>query len=79
VAVLLAVLGLSVALAPEKVPGLILPDSPEAAQAMESMGMDEVGSTGMPMDEKGAMPMDEKGTTGMPMPERDAMPVDEGG
>ena len=45
IAVLLAVLGLSVALAPEKVPGLTVPGSPEAAQAMDAMGMDD-GSTG---------------------------------
>ena len=39
VAVLLLVLGLAVALVPDKVPGLTLPDSPAAAQAMDSMGM----------------------------------------
>ena len=37
---LLAVLGLAVAFAPEDVPGLTIPDSPEAAQAMEAMGME---------------------------------------
>jgi predicted metal-binding membrane protein len=37
-AVLLAVLGIMVAFAPEDVPGLTVPDSPEAAQAMEAMG-----------------------------------------
>ncbi len=40
IAVLLAVLGLAVAFAPEDVPGLTLPDSPEAAEAMEAMGME---------------------------------------
>ena len=33
------VLGLSVAFVPENVPGLTLPGSPEAAQAMKAMGM----------------------------------------
>jgi predicted metal-binding membrane protein len=48
IAVLLAVLGIAVAFAPEDVPGLTLPDSPEAAQAMEAMGMEgEEGSMGM--------------------------------
>jgi hypothetical protein len=41
VAVLLVVLGLAVALAPEQVPGLTLPDSPQAEGAMNSMGMEE--------------------------------------
>jgi predicted metal-binding membrane protein len=45
IAVLLVVLGLGVAFAPEKVPGLTLPDSPEAHSAMQSMGMDG-GSAG---------------------------------
>jgi predicted metal-binding membrane protein len=45
IAVLLVVLGLGVAFAPEDVPGLILPDSPEAARAMDSMGMDEGGGS----------------------------------
>jgi predicted metal-binding membrane protein len=40
IAVVLLVLGLAVAFAPEDVPGLTLPDSPEAAQAMEAMGME---------------------------------------
>ena len=39
VAVVLLVLGISVAFAPERVPGLTLPTSPEARSAMESMGM----------------------------------------
>ncbi|HEY7150515.1 MAG TPA: DUF2182 domain-containing protein, partial [Solirubrobacterales bacterium] len=41
IAVLLVALGLGVAFAPESVPGLTLPDSPEAANAMKAMGMDE--------------------------------------
>jgi predicted metal-binding membrane protein len=43
IAVLLVVLGLAVAFAPERVPGLVLPDSPEAAQAMKAMGMESGG------------------------------------
>jgi predicted metal-binding membrane protein len=38
IAVLLVVLGLSVALGPERVPGLVIPDSSGAMQAMEAMG-----------------------------------------
>jgi predicted metal-binding membrane protein len=44
IAVLLIALGLMVAFAPEDVPGLTLPDSPEAQAAMGQMGMDS--STG---------------------------------
>jgi hypothetical protein len=40
IAVLLVVLGLAVAFAPEAVPGLVLPDSPAAMRAMKSMEMD---------------------------------------
>jgi predicted metal-binding membrane protein len=55
IALVLLVLGLAVAFAPEDVPGLTLPDSPEAAQAMESMGMEGgAGSTEME-DEAGSM------------------------
>ena len=39
IAILLLVLGLSVAFVPENVPGLTLPGSPEAEQAMKAMGM----------------------------------------
>jgi predicted metal-binding membrane protein len=39
VASLLIVLGIAVAFAPGRVPGLTLPDSPQAAGAMQSMGM----------------------------------------
>ena len=42
IALLLVVLGLAVTIAPEDVPGLTLPDSPQAAQAMEAMGMEEM-------------------------------------
>ena len=45
VALLLLVLGLSVAFTPENVPGLTLPGSPEAMKAMETMGME--GGSGM--------------------------------
>ncbi len=39
IALLLLVLGLSVAFVPENVPGLTLPGSPDAVQAMKAMGM----------------------------------------
>jgi predicted metal-binding membrane protein len=55
IAILLLVLGLAVAFAPEDVPGLVLPDSPEAARAMEAMGMEsEEGTGGMEGIEQGA-------------------------
>jgi predicted metal-binding membrane protein len=49
IAVLLLVLGLSVAFSAESVPGLTLPDSPEATRAMRAMGMQpgEAGDSGM--------------------------------
>ncbi len=69
VAVLLVVLGLAVAFVPDKVPGLTLPDSPAAAQAMDSMGMHDSSSGGSMNDQKmpsrGGMNGDEKG---MPAP-----------
>jgi predicted metal-binding membrane protein len=40
IAVLLLALGLAVAISAEDVPGLVLPDSPEAMRAMEAMGME---------------------------------------
>jgi predicted metal-binding membrane protein len=47
IAVLLIVLGLGVAFASDQVPGLTLPNSPEAAKAMDSMGMgDSSGGNG---------------------------------
>jgi predicted metal-binding membrane protein len=44
VAALLVVLGLAVAFVPDQVPGLTLPNSPEAARAMEAMGMQQSSS-----------------------------------
>jgi hypothetical protein len=38
--VLLAALGIALALAPEDVPGLTVPGSPDAAPAMKEMGME---------------------------------------
>jgi predicted metal-binding membrane protein len=46
IAVLLVALGIAVAFAPEDVPGLTLPDSPEATRAMEAMGMEEEPGAG---------------------------------
>jgi predicted metal-binding membrane protein len=54
IAVLLLVLGLAVAFSSEDVPGLTLPDSPEAAQAMDAMGMEE-GAMGEGAMGEGAM------------------------
>jgi predicted metal-binding membrane protein len=56
VAVLLVVLGIAVAFAPDRVPGLTLPGSPQAARAMQSMGMhggamDDQSATGQPRQE----------------------------
>jgi predicted metal-binding membrane protein len=50
IAVLLLALGLAVAFTPSDVPGLTLPNSAEARQAMQSMGMedDSMGSGGSP-------------------------------
>ena len=50
IAVLLVVLGLAVALAPEDVPGLTLPDSAAAMHGMESMGMESGQSDSMGKD-----------------------------
>jgi predicted metal-binding membrane protein len=52
VAILLVVLGLAVAFVPEKVPGLTLPNSPEAAQAMDSMGVHDSSSGGGSMSDQ---------------------------
>jgi predicted metal-binding membrane protein len=69
IAVVLVVLGIGVAFAPEDVPGLTLPDSPEAAQAMEAMGMEgeegPMGTEGESMEEEsmggsGGATMDDK-------------------
>jgi predicted metal-binding membrane protein len=49
VALLLVALGIAVAFAPDRVPGLTLPDSPQAAGAMRSMGMDGGATRGEAM------------------------------
>jgi predicted metal-binding membrane protein len=56
VAVLLLALGLAVAFAPERVPGLTLPDSPEAAKAMEGMSMDDDAKPAEKSMDNDAMP-----------------------
>jgi predicted metal-binding membrane protein len=58
VAVLLAVLAVAVAVAPEHVPGLTIPGSPAAMEAMERMGTESMEpARPMPMeDATGAMP-----------------------
>jgi predicted metal-binding membrane protein len=62
IAILLAVLGLAVAFAPEDVPGLTIPGSPEAMRAMEAMGMeDEEGSMGGGSMEGESMEMEGEG------------------
>jgi predicted metal-binding membrane protein len=56
IAVLLLALGLGVAFTPSDVPGLTLPDSAEARQAMQSMGMEgesmDHGGSGGAMDDE---------------------------
>jgi predicted metal-binding membrane protein len=74
IAMLLVVLGLAVAFFAEDVPGLTLPNSPEARAAMESMGMGETTESmpagGMKDESMDSMPAggmkDAKG--GMPEP-----------
>jgi len=63
IALLLVVLGLGVAFYASDVPGLTLPDSPEAQAAMENMGMggDSMGEEEMD-DQK--MPMEDQTTSG---------------
>jgi predicted metal-binding membrane protein len=46
IALLLVALGIVVAFAPDRVPGLTLPGSPQAAEAMQAMGMDEGSADG---------------------------------
>jgi pentapeptide MXKDX repeat protein len=60
VAILLVVLGLGVALTPSSVPGLTLPDSPQATQAMDAMGMEEAqpGTEGGQTMKSGSMSHD---------------------
>jgi predicted metal-binding membrane protein len=57
IALLLLVLGLGVAFTPEDVPGLTLPDSPQAMRAMDRMGMkgDEGGGSMGGMEKQGGM------------------------
>jgi predicted metal-binding membrane protein len=72
IAIALIVLGLAVAIAPEDVPGLTVPGSPEAMRAMEAMGMEgeamEEGSMAPAMQEDSAAPAmeDEMSENGMP-------------
>jgi predicted metal-binding membrane protein len=60
IAVLLVVLGLGVAFASQDVPGLTLPNSAEAHQAMQSMGMDD-GSSDGGMNDQGGGSMQDQG------------------
>jgi len=67
VALLLIVLGLGVAFFADDVPGLTMPDSPEAQAAMESMGMGGESSSGGSMSgapKGGAMNDEEMGGSG---------------
>jgi predicted metal-binding membrane protein len=68
IALLLVVLGIAVAFVPGRVPGLTLPGSPQAAEAMQAMGMDE-GSADDGTANGGAMPQSDA------MPQNDAMPM----
>jgi hypothetical protein len=52
VAALLVLLGLAVAFVPDKVPGLTLPNSPEAARTMDSMRMHDSSSGGGSMNDQ---------------------------
>jgi predicted metal-binding membrane protein len=58
IALLLVVLGIAVAFVPGRVPGLTLPGSPQAAEAMQAMGMDE-GSADDGTANSGAMPQND--------------------
>jgi predicted metal-binding membrane protein len=60
IAVLLAVLGIALAVAPEDVPRLTIPGSPEAVRAMEAMGMEAEGGA-MEMENGGQMEMEDQG------------------
>jgi hypothetical protein len=63
IAVLLLVLGLSVAITPSSVPGLTLPDSPEAMKAMRSMeggSMDSMNGGSMDGDSMKGSGMNDK-------------------
>jgi predicted metal-binding membrane protein len=79
VAIVLLVLGLAVAFVPENVPGLVIPGSPEAARAMEAMGMDEGEMKGGDAKQAGAMGdqaggMSDQGGGRSDHPSKDAMP-----
>jgi predicted metal-binding membrane protein len=63
IAIALAVLAVSVAAAPEDVPGLTLPGSPEAERAMEAMGMEGGSMEGGSM-EGGSMEGGSMGSAG---------------
>jgi hypothetical protein len=66
IAVMLVVLGLAVAFVPDDVPGLVQPDSADAQQAMQSMGMDDSSMDSGAMDDE-SMPGDSKmNDEGMP-------------
>jgi hypothetical protein len=66
IAVMLVVLGLAVAFVPDEVPGLVQPDSADAQQAMQSMGMDDSSMDSGAMDDE-SMPGDSKmNDEGMP-------------
>jgi predicted metal-binding membrane protein len=66
IAVMLLVLGLVVAFVPDDVPGLVQPDSAEAQQAMQSMGMDDGSMEGqaMPGGGSGEGSMDDESMPG---------------
>ena len=86
IALLLVVLGLGVAFFADDVPGLTLPDSPEAQAAMDSMGMgggsmndSQMQDQGKPMPDQ-AKPMPDQGK-GMQdqMPGKDKSMPSQGG
>jgi predicted metal-binding membrane protein len=64
IAVLLLAIGLTVAIEPEQVPGLILPDSPEAMRAMERMMGGEGSMEGMEGGSMQGEGMEGEGTQG---------------
>jgi predicted metal-binding membrane protein len=78
IALLLIVLGFGVAFFADDVPGLTLPDSPEAQAAMENMGMDDGSMEGGAMEEQGTgggsmeqgQMQDGMGDEGEPMPSK---------
>jgi predicted metal-binding membrane protein len=74
IAVMLLVLGLAVAYIPDDVPGLVLPDSAEAQQAMQSMGMDDGSMEGGSME--GGSMEEQSMPAGDSMPSDKAMPGD---